>query len=497
MLVIMSDQHNPKMLGCRGHDCVSTPNLDALAARGTLFDQAYTNSPLCVPARASIATGRYVHDHRCWDNAIAYSGVHPSWGHRLQEAGNPVVSIGKLHYRSEQDDTGFDEQIIPMHIMMGVGDLHGSIRPNLPVRYQARQYVEEIGPGETKYQEYDIDITNRACAWLRDRANNVTEKPWVLFVSMICPHFPIVAPQKFYDMYPLDELPEFKPPDTELFSSHPWWKGFNDCFIYEQFVRSEEHRKIILASYLGLCSFLDENVGKVLNTLDESGLNEITRVIYLSDHGDNMGARRIWGKSTMHEESAGVPIIMAGPDIPEATVCRTPVSLVDMYPTILDAAGIPKTASEESLPGESLMRIASDPLDANRRIFSEYHGAGAISGVYMFRSGRYKYVHYAGGYAPELYDLETDPEELHNIASDPDYCETLRSLEKEFLTMYDAEEIDKAALSDQALLIEQYGGREAVIERGAANNTPVPGEKPVIFKLQTKERSVIEASEMI
>jgi choline-sulfatase len=163
MLIIMADQHNPKMLGSRGHECVKTPNLDALASRGTRFDRAYTNSPLCVPARASFATGRYVHGNGCWDNAIAYEGSQPSWGHRLQAAGNPVVSIGKLHYRSEEDDTGFDEQIVPMHIMAGVGDLHGSIRPDLPVRYQARQYVEEVGPGETKYSAYDRDITSRYC----------------------------------------------------------------------------------------------------------------------------------------------------------------------------------------------------------------------------------------------------------------------------------------------------------------------------------------------
>ena len=477
MLIIMADQHNPKMLGCGGHDCVKTPNLDALASRGTRFDRAYTNSPLCVPARASFATGQYVHDHCCWDNAIAYDGRQPSWGHRLQEAGNPVVSIGKLHYRSERDDTGFDEQIIPMHIMAGVGDLHGSIRPDLPIRYQARQYVEEVGPGETKYSEYDRDITGHACAWIRNRAKDPTEKPWVLFVSMICPHFPIVAPQIFYDMYPLDSLPEFKPADEQLFETHPWWKGFNDCFIYEDFVRDDEHRKIILASYLGLCSFMDDNVGQVLNALDESGSSGNTRVIYTSDHGDNMGARRIWGKSTMHDESAGIPMIMAGPDIPEGHVCEKLVSLVDIYPTILDGAGVPKRSGDEGLPGQSLMQIAAAPDDANRMVFGEYHAAGAISGVYMLRTDRYKYLHYAGGYDPELYDLKADPEELRNVAADPTYSGTLNSLKDDLLKMIDPEEINERALSDQARLIEQHGGREAVIARGAANNTPVPGEE--------------------
>jgi len=476
MLIIMADQHNPKMLGSRGHECVKTPNLDALASWGTRFDRAYTNSPLCVPARASFATGRYVHGNGCWDNAIAYEGSQPSWGHRLQAAGNPVVSIGKLHYRSEEDDTGFDEQIVPMHIMAGVGDLHGSIRPDLPVRYQARQYVEEVGPGETKYSAYDRDITSRSCEWIRDRAQDPAEKPWVLFVSMICPHFPIVAPQEFYDMYPLDSLPEFKPADEELFATHPWWKGFNDCFIYEDFVRDDEHRKIILASYLGLCSFMDDNVGQVLNALDESGLSGNTRVIYTSDHGDNMGARRIWGKSTLHDESAGIPLIMAGPNVPEGQVCETLVSLVDIYPTILDGAGAPKGAGDEELPGQSLMQIVAAPDDHERIAFSEYHAAGAISGVYMLRTDRYKYLHYAGGYDPELYDLKADPEELRNVAAEPSYAEALNGLKEQLLKMIDPEEINERALSDQAQLIEQHGGREAVIARGAANNTPVPGE---------------------
>src|SRR3546814_10142833 len=100
-------------MGCAGHPIVKTPNLDGLARKGTRFSAAYTPSPICVPARASIATGRYVHEHRCWDNAIAYDGRTPSWGHRLQQAGIRVESIGKLHYRKEEDATGFDPQQLP------------------------------------------------------------------------------------------------------------------------------------------------------------------------------------------------------------------------------------------------------------------------------------------------------------------------------------------------------------------------------------------------
>jgi choline-sulfatase len=310
----------------------------------------------------------------------------------------------------------------------------------------------------------------------------MTEKPWVLFVSMICPHFPIIAPQKFYDMYPFDSLPPFKPADEELFRNHPWWRGFNDCFIYERFIKDDDHRKKILASYLGSCSFMDDNVGTILKTLERSGLSGDTRVIYLSDHGDNIGARRIWGKSTMHDESTGIPIIMAGAGIPENKVCSTPVSMVDMFPTILQGAGVPTATDDRDLPGKSLLAIASEPDDVERIAFSEYHAAGAISGVYMIRTYRYKYVHYAGGYDPELYDFELDPEELNNVAGKPDYADTLSNLRDLLLDVVDPEAVNARALADQAHLIAQHGGREAVIARGAANNTPVPGDEPEIVR---------------
>jgi choline-sulfatase len=121
LLILMSDQHNPKIMGCAGSEIIKTPNLDRLAARGTRFSDAYSNCPICVPARASFMTGRYVHQMGYWDNAMAYDGAIPGWGHRLRQHRIPVESIGKLHFRNETDDTGFDRQTIPMHIKDGIG----------------------------------------------------------------------------------------------------------------------------------------------------------------------------------------------------------------------------------------------------------------------------------------------------------------------------------------------------------------------------------------
>ena len=122
LLFILSDEHSRRVLGCYGHPMIRTPNLDRLAASGVRFTDAYTNSPICVPARAALATGRYVHQIRFWDNAIAYDGSVPSWHHRVLDAGHEVVSIGKLHFRSADDDNGFTDEVMPLHVVDGIGD---------------------------------------------------------------------------------------------------------------------------------------------------------------------------------------------------------------------------------------------------------------------------------------------------------------------------------------------------------------------------------------
>lgn len=149
LVVLMSDEHSRKVLGCYGHPYVLTPNLDGLAARGTRFTAAYTPSPICVPARAAFATGRHVHEIGCWDNAFAYDGSVPSWHHFLRDRGHTVVSIGKLHFRSARDDNGFTEEIIPMHIVDEVGDVLGLLRDRVFERKGAPKLAGLAGSGES------------------------------------------------------------------------------------------------------------------------------------------------------------------------------------------------------------------------------------------------------------------------------------------------------------------------------------------------------------
>ncbi len=479
VLIIMDDEHNKQMLGCHGHPLVRTPNIDRLARQGTRFASAYTNSPICVPARACLATGRHLHEIGYWDNAIAYDGRVPSWHHRLQQHGRHVVSIGKLHFVDEKAPTGFDEQLIPMHIECGVGDLYGLLREPLPVRHQSRDLARRIGPGSTTYIEYDRQITELTVDWLANKARQRRDKPWVLFCSYISPHSPLVAPPEYYAMYPPERVP--LPKKRPAGFSHPWWDAFNRCYIFDESFADDAQRRIAIASYFGLCSFVDHNVGRVLHALESAGLAGETRVLFMSDHGGNMGARGLWGKSNMYEESAGVPMMMRGPGIEADRVVHTPVSHVDVFPTVLRWAGVPADAADADLPGAALDEIARAPCDDERIVFSEYHAAGAASGVFMLRQGRYKYIHYLG-FASELYDLQSDPDELVDLAPSPAYAGTLRRFESLLRSRCDPHAIDRAAKADQAALIQRHGGAQAILARGGGSYTPVPGEQPVFIK---------------
>lgn len=475
LLIIMSDEHNPRVLGCTGHDTVKTPNLDKLAAQGTRFNAAYTASPICVPARAAFATGQYAHQTGNWCNAHSYTGETEGWGHRLQETGHRVVSIGKLHYRNDTDPTGFDEQIIPLHVVNGTGDILGAVRDNLPLRRKGIHLLEKIGPGETSYLDYDRNITEASIQWLQDRAQDKDDKPWVVFVSMVCPHYPLVAPQEFFDMYDPASIPLPKGVHDDSFQRHPWIEASKACQNFGDCVDVDKW-KTAIASYYGLCSFMDDNVGKVLAALTDSGLEDDTRVIYTSDHGDNLGARELWGKSNMYEESAGIPLIMSGPDVAEGVVRQTPVSHLDFYQTIMECVG--ERAVESDLVGQSLYDLAANGDDAKRVVVSEYHAGGSPSGSFMIRQGRYKLIYYVG-FEPELFDLESDPEEWTNLAADPAHSDTLKNLEQELRKIVDPEGIDRRAKADQAALIERHGGRDAVIAKGGFGASPAPGQKAV------------------
>lgn len=473
LIVIMSDEHNPKIMGCAGHPIISTPNLDALAARGTRFTSAYTTSPVCVPARAAFALGKYIHQIGFWDNADAYDGSLPSWHHVLRESGHEVVSIGKLHFNKSGEDHGFSEEQIPMHILDGKGDLLGLVRDDIPRRGGAKKMAAMAGPGESTYTLYDRDICARAQVWLRENATRQHDKPWVLFVSFVAPHFPLTAPPEHYYRYFNQKLPMPKLYAREERTQHPYLNDYRNSFCYDDYFESPADVHRALSGYFGLVSFFDEHVGKITQVMSELGLEETTDVIYTSDHGDNLGARGLWGKSTMYDEIAGVPLIVAGPSFPIGRVINTPVSHVDAFPTILAAAGESVEALKNTHPGVSLIDLANG-AQPERTVLSEYHGMGSSTGAYMIRMDKYKYVHYVK-YPPQLFDLDQDPDEIDDLSAKPEMAAVLQACRQKLFAMLDPVEVDTRAKARQAQLLAANGGREAVIARGDLGFTPAPG----------------------
>ena len=477
LLFILSDEHSRRVLGCYGHPMIRTPNLDRLAASGVRFTDAYTNSPICVPARAALATGRYVHRIRFWDNAIAYDGSVPSWHHRVRDAGHEVVSIGKLHFRGADDDNGFTEEVMPLHVVDGIGDPVGWLRDPLPERRAALRLANDAGRGDSSYQQYDERITAAAVDWLKARAAARGDKPWVLFVSLVCPHFPLIARPEWYDLYPEDEVPlPALYEAAERQPDHPYIAAIRQCQIYDRSFDDVKLRRA-LAAYFGLVSFVDDNVGKLMRTLEVTGLADTTRILYSADHGDNLGTRRLWGKSTMYEESAGIPMIFAGPEVPQGFVCREPVSLVDAFPTVTDCVGLPPHPDDRDLPGASLFEIVKGTAP-RRTILSEYHAAGAATGAFMIRKGKFKYVYYAG-MPPQLFDLDADPQETRDLAREPGYAGLVADCEVELRRVVDPDAADALAKSDQRARIAAFGGREAILKRGSFGYSPTPGSEPV------------------
>lgn len=475
VLILMSDEHNPQFLGCAGHPFIQTPHLDALAAQGTRFSQAYTTSPICVPARAGFATGRYVHEIGFWDNADPYDGSVPSWHHVLRGAGHEAVSIGKLHFRGRPgDDHGLSRELLPMHVIDGIGDVKGLVRENIPVRKGGDKMAKLAGPGESTYTRYDRQIGLAACDFLRARAApEAGAKPWVLFVSMVAPHFPLTAPQGWFEHYAGLDLPLPKRYAHAVRPHHPFTDEYGRVVDYDSHFQSDADVRRAIAGYSGLVSFMDERMGQVLATLTATGLAERTLVIYTSDHGDNLGARGLWGKSTMYEESAGVPLILAGPGIAARQVVRTPVSHVDVAVTVLEAAGAPALPGAS---GHSLIDIAQGGMPT-RPVLSEYHAIGCTGGATMLRHGPWKYCHYTD-HAPQLFNLDDDPEELCDRAPDPACSGILADCLARLRRHLDPQETDRRAKQRQRALLDSYGGREAALARGDLGFTPAPGTAP-------------------
>jgi choline-sulfatase len=243
-------------------------------------------------------------------------------------------------------------------------------------------------------------------------------------------------------------------------------------------------------AYYGLTTFMDDCVGRVLASLDESGQAEDTVVIYISDHGDMMGDQGFWTKQVMYDASAGVPMIAAGPGLPAGRRVTTGTTLLDIAATAVDVTGVEHDEESRNLPGLSLRDIANAEDDPERTILSEYHDGGSTTGTFMVRWDHWKFVYYVG-HPPQLFDMAADPNELSNLAvdrtNDPDVQSAWKEGERRLREICNPEQINAQCFEDQERRIEELGGRDACINSYVFNHTPTPAEQK---KLQASSEAI-------
>jgi choline-sulfatase len=455
LLFIYSDQHAPTVAGCYGDAVVQTPALDSLAARGVVFESAYCPSPLCVPSRMSLLTGRHPHEIGVWTNDDILSAAIPTFATAMGAAGYRPVLIGRMHAVGPDQLHGYAERLVGDHgpnFTGGQGVDHGVLDGTAgPFRVS----LEKSGAGQSAYQVHDeyvaaatVDYLNRLGC--QKRAGLLSE-PFCLSVGLMLPHQPFVARREDYDRYwGKVGLPQHPEPFSDQLHPHfRWWREISG-------IADVTEAEILRArtAYWALVSRMDVLIGQMLAALRVNGLEENTLIVYSSDHGEQLGEHGLWWKQTFYEDSARVPMLMAWPGhLPEGVRCPRVVSQLDLNATLLDALGAPALPNSQGRSVLPLLKSAGVVWDDVA--FSEYcTDEGCLHR--MIRQGAWK-LNYYHGQEPQLFNLAEDPYELHDRAQDA-VCQGVRQeLTQRVLQGWDPEAIArkmKAKRADTRLITE-------------------------------------------
>ncbi|MGH7048697.1 MAG: alkaline phosphatase family protein [Stellaceae bacterium] len=469
ILFIMCDQLRFDYLGCYGHARLDTPNIDALAARGVRFTRAYVQSPICGPSRMSFYTGRYMRSHGANWNGFPLRVGEPTLGDHLAELGVRNVLVGKTHMAADREGMarlGIDPASAKGIDLAQCGfepfERDDGVHPSSRPRPRYDEYLRARGfVGGNPWEEW----ANSAAApdgavlsgWLMSHADapaRIAEehsetpymtrraiefiggaerdgRPWCLHLSYIKPHWPYIAPAPYHALYRGAVPPAIRNAD-ERADPHPVYRALMAMRPARNFAR-EEVRARVIPAYMGLIKQIDDQLGVLFRFLDERGLTERTMVVFTSDHGDYLGDHWLGEKDFFHDCAAKVPLIVADPrsqaDGGRGSVCDALVEAIDLVPTFLEYFG--GAAKPHIIEGRSLMPLlrGERPAGWRRFAFSEYDYAMlearltlsqpiADCRLFMVFDGRWKYIH-ATGFRPMLFDLESDPSELHERGADP------------------------------------------------------------------------------
>ena len=450
VLLMMADQLAPHFTGTYGHPVVSTPHLDALATRGSRFDAAYCHSPLCAPARFSMMAGRSVSAIGAWDNAAEFPASVPTLAHHLQAVGYRTILTGKMHFVGPDQLHGFEERlttdIYPADFAWTPDWSAGDER--FDKWYHNMDPLAEAGQAVTTHQiDYDEEVGYTARRKLLDLARDGDERPFFMVASFIHPHDPYVARPEWWDRYDHDAIDLPDPVDVAQLDAHSLriragiqadTVGFTD----EQ-ARRARH------GYYANTSYVDDWLGKLVGTLDETGQADSTVVLFTSDHGDMLGDRGLWYKMSFHERSARVPLVMAGPGVASRTVPHV-ASHLDLLPTVMDIAdeGGGWRRRVADIEGRSLWPLASGGADDVSETTGEYMAEMTTHPMFMIRRDNLKYIH-CDSDPPLLYDVDADPLERANLADDPDHAAVAADFAAEAATRWDSAAIRDRVMASQ------------------------------------------------
>jgi iduronate 2-sulfatase len=450
VLFIISDDLN-NSLGCYGDPHVKTPNIDKLAARGVRFERAYCAFPLCGPSRNSFLTGLYPNSTGILGNAQIFRQSIPdqvSLSQAFRQQGYFAARIGKLYHFNVPASIGTDGHDDPASWEL-------ELNPAGVDRTEDEKSIFSLTPGQfggtlswyasPKSDEYHTDGMEAADAeWVLERCAKRKERPFFLAVGFFRPHTPYVAPKvPYFGLYPEAEMPVVQGvkedqadiPAAALMS-----------YKKEQDKLTDDLRRQAVQAYYASISFMDAQVGRVVAALDRLGLAENTVIVFTSDHGYHLGEHGLWQKQSIFEESARVPLLIVAPGAgAKSAVAKSPVSLLDLYPTLTELAGVKAPAN---LQGQSLVPMLKDASVAGRgwALTQVVRGGGfkrfgASPSVgddgkrffgYSLRTARWRYTEWdEGNQGRELYDHDADPKELTNLADKPEHAATVAKLSQQ------------------------------------------------------------------
>ncbi|MEO1681035.1 MAG: choline-sulfatase [Pseudomonadota bacterium] len=441
ILFLQVDQLAASYLRCYGDAVCHAPNLERLAERGTVFDTAYCNFPLCAPSRASMATGRLCSEVGAYDNAAELPASIPTYADYLRAAGYQTALSGKMHFIGPDQYHGFEKRLTPdlypadFSWVPNWGD-EGARDTNDP------RSVTVAGICERSVQiDFDELVTYRAIQHLYDIARATDDRPFFLQVSYTHPHEPYLCRKEYWELYdeadiPMPTVPPLPEAEHDAHSVRLLRDfGMLDVRFSDDDVRRARH------AYYGSISYLDAMIGRVVETLEAIGKAQDTVVVFTSDHGEMLGERGMWFKKHFFEPSLRVPLIISGGPFGSGRV-DTPASLVDLLPTFMGLAeGAGWTSPVERLDGVDLSTMLEDG-NPDRPIYAEYLAEATTAPIFMVRQGRFKLVHSSAD-PPLLFDVAADPQERRNLAGDPEYEAVLARLSALILQRWDSERLSE------------------------------------------------------